>query len=557
MTDIAVRNYRWAWALLDGLAASGVRRVVLSPGSRSTPLALAALRHPLLTVRVSVDERAAGFLALGLARAGALPVVLVATSGSAVANWLPAVVEADMGQVPLLLLSADRPPELQDCGANQTMDQLGLFGRHVRAFHQLPPAEDDIAWLGGLAARSVALSLGPLPGPVHWNVPLREPLVPEVTPPLQASARVPQRLAATLQPDREALATLEQRFADGPGVIVCGPQDLGEAAHAAIIGLARRLRVPLFADVLSGLRCGTAGVDNVLHHPDSVARGAPAAAWVLRFGGTPVSRAVNDWLGMCGGAQVVVSDRVRVADPVGSAAYVMHADPASLCRAIDVPAAREGWLAGFVTLDRAARDAAAAVCSDDVNFEGSVLRALLHRLPAQTPLFLGNSLSVRAADWFAGATAAPLRLFGNRGVSGIDGNIATACGIAMALGPTVAATGDLAFLHDLNALALQRQCPLTLLVLDNGGGGIFDHLPQAALPEFERAWLTPQALDPAYAARAFGVAYTHAETVSAAIESVLGALSDERPGIVHVPIVRTTSVARIRALHTQIRSLKA
>ncbi|MFA5530557.1 MAG: thiamine pyrophosphate-binding protein, partial [Thiohalomonadaceae bacterium] len=134
MTDTAARNYRWAWALLDGLAAAGVRRVVLAPGSRSTPLALAALRHPLLTVHVSVDERAAGFFALGLARAEALPAVLIATSGSAIANWLPAVVEADMGRVPLILLSADRPPELQDCGANQTMDQLGLFGRHVRAF---------------------------------------------------------------------------------------------------------------------------------------------------------------------------------------------------------------------------------------------------------------------------------------------------------------------------------------------------------------------------------------------------------------------------------------
>jgi 2-succinyl-5-enolpyruvyl-6-hydroxy-3-cyclohexene-1-carboxylate synthase len=557
MSDIAIRNYRWAWALLDGLTAAGVRRVVLSPGSRSTPLALAALNHSLLTVHVSVDERAAGFFALGLAKAEVLPVVLIATSGSAIANWLPAVVEADMGRVPLLLLSADRPPELQDCGANQTMDQLGLFGRHVRAFHQLPPADDDTSWLAGLAARSVALALGPLPGPVHWNVPLREPLVPDRVPTLAASARVPQRLDATVQPDAETLAALERLVADSPGAIVCGPQDLGEPARSAIIELARRMRVPLFADVLSGLRCGTADAGNVLHHPDSVARCAPAAGWVLRFGGAPVSRAVNDWLACCGAVQVVVSDHPRVADPAGNASHLLYADPAALCRAFRAPAVPDGWLQQFVALDNVARKAAAETCIGEENFEGSVLRALLHALPAHTPLFLGNSLTVRAADWFAGVTAAPLRLFGNRGVSGIDGNIATACGIAAALGPTLAVVGDLAFLHDLNALALGQHCPLTVLLLDNGGGGIFDHLPQANLPEFERGWLTPQALDPMHAARAFGLDYSRAETVATAISAVGAAQSAATLSIVHVPIARTYSLARIRAFHTQARSLTA
>ncbi len=557
MTDIATRNYRWAWALLDGLAAAGVRRVVLAPGSRSTPLALAALRHPLLTVHVSVDERAAGFFALGLARAEALPAVLIATSGSAIANWLPAVVEADMGRVPLILLSADRPPELQDCGANQTMDQLGLFGRHVRAFHQLPPAEDDTAWLAGLAARSVALTLTPLPGPVHWNVPLREPLVPEEVPALTRSARVPQRLGTTMQPDAAALAILERLVADGPGAIVCGPQDLGAAARTAILELAQRLNVPLFADVLSGLRCGSHAPGNVLHHPDSVARSAPAAAWVLRFGGTPVSRAVNDWLARCAGVQVAVSDHPRVADPAGNASHLLYADPAALCRALDGAAAPDGWLEQAVALDQAARSAAAEACRGETNFEGAMLRALMHALPAQAPLFLGNSLTVRAADWFAGVTPAPLRLFGNRGVSGIDGNIATACGIATALGPTVAVVGDLAFLHDLNALALGQHCPLTVVLLDNGGGGIFDHLPQAGLPEFDRGWLTPQAVDPAHVARAFGLDYTRAETVTAAVAAACAAHTPARLRIVHVPIERTYSLARTRAFHTQARSPKA
>ncbi|WP_127478458.1 2-succinyl-5-enolpyruvyl-6-hydroxy-3-cyclohexene-1-carboxylic-acid synthase [Sulfurivermis fontis] len=557
MSDIALRNYRWAWALLDGLAAAGVRRAVVSPGSRSTPLTLAALRHPHLTVQVCVDERAAGFFALGLARAEAAPVVLIATSGSAVANWLPAVVEADMGCVPLVLLSADRPPELHDCGANQTMDQNGLFGRHVRAFHPLPPAEDDSLWLAPFAARAVAQTCGPLPGPVHCNVPLREPLVPDPVPLLDATARVPQALRAVLHPAEETLTALQQIIACGPGAIVCGPQDLGAPARAAIIDCAQRLNVPVFADVLSGLRCGT-NAAQVLHHPDSVARGAPAPAWLLRLGGAPVSRAVNDWLARCTqAAQVVVSAQPRLADPVATATHVLQADPGALCRALHGNPATESWLQRFSAADAVARKAAAAACSGEQPFEGAVLRALLHDLPARTPLFLGNSLSVRAADWFAGVTAAPLRLFGNRGVSGIDGNIATACGIAAALGPTVAVVGDLAFLHDLNALALGQYCPLTVVLLDNGGGGIFDHLPQATLAEYEQGWLTPQALDPARAAQAFGLGYTRADCVAALPAALRSAMQSPHLHIVHVPIERAYSLARIRSFHTQARSLPA
>lgn len=557
MSDIAALNYRWAWALLDGLAAAGVRRVVLSPGSRSTPLTLAALRHPLLTVQVCVDERAAGFFALGLAKAEAAPVALIATSGSAIANWMPAVVEADMGCVPLMLLSADRPPELQDCGANQTMDQIGLFGRHVRAFHQLPPAERNTAWLAGLAARSVALSCGPLPGPVHWNVPLREPLVPDPIPALEATARAPQSLSAAMQPSAATVSVLDRIIASGPGVIVCGPQDLGDAARVEIVECARRLRVPVLADVLSGLRCG-APAANVLHHPDSVVRSAPAPAWLLRLGGAPVSRAVNEWLARCtAAAQVVVSDYPRLADPAGNATHVLHADTAALCRALRGESAADEWLPQFIATDDAARSAAATACAGEPLFEGAVLRTLLHGLPEQTPLFLGNSLTVRAADWFAGVTATPLRLFGNRGVSGIDGNIATACGIATALGSTVAVVGDLAFLHDLGALALGRDCPLTVLLLDNGGGGIFDHLPQVNLPEFEQGWLTPQALDPAQAALAFGLGYTRADSVTAAMDAIRSVMQSTRMHIIHLPVDRAYSLAQIRNFHTQARSLHA
>jgi 2-succinyl-5-enolpyruvyl-6-hydroxy-3-cyclohexene-1-carboxylate synthase len=548
--SVAATNLRWCWALIDAFVAAGVRHAVVSPGARSTPLTLAALRHPQLQTRIVIDERSAAFFALGLAKATGVPAILIATSGSAIANWLPAVVEADLGRVPLVLLSADRPPEHQDCGANQAMDQIGLFGSHARACHPLPPAEDDSAWLAGFAVRCVATSLGPLPGPVQVNVPLREPLVPTENIPLVPAARVPHRLASTPQADAASIDALATLMAGGQGAVVCGPEPLAPAARAAVVALARRLDIPVFADILSCLRH-----EVVLAYPDQVARAAPVADWVLRLGGTPLGKAPNAWLARCrGSAQIVVADHPRVADPDGTATHLLQADPGALCADLaaraDIPAAPAAWCAGFRTLDAAAAVAAATACADDTAFEGAVLRALLHGLPDATPVLLGNSLTVRAADWFAGRLPASLRVFGNRGVSGIDGNLSTACGIAAALGPTLAVVGDLSFLHDLNALGAGRDLPLTVVLLDNGGGGIFDHLPQTVLPEFEFGWVTRQDYDPASAARAFGIECVCAAGVAAAAAAVR--LGWGTPGlrIVHVPIDRAVSAARIRAFHS-------
>jgi 2-succinyl-5-enolpyruvyl-6-hydroxy-3-cyclohexene-1-carboxylate synthase len=549
-SDAADVTYAWARRLVDGLAGAGLARIVLSPGSRSTPLALAALRNPALATHVVVDERSAAFFALGLAKAGAAPVGLVATSGSAIANWLPAVVEADMARVPLVLLSADRPPELQDCGANQTMDQIGLFGRHVRAFHQLPPAETHADWLAGLAARCVAASRGPLPGPVHVNVPLREPLVPSAADAPMAGSAPPARLGATLRPDADSLAAAAKIVAGGSGAIVCGAEDLGGDFAREVAALSRRLDVPLLADVLSGLRFAPDVGDAALAYPDFVARRAPTPAWLLRFGGTPVSRALSDWVERCRGRpQIVVAAHPRLADPGAAATHVLHADPAAFCAALSGRPAAPDWRAEFARLDGVGTATAATLCAEAPPFEGSVLRAVLHALPARMPVFLGNSLAVRFADWFGGRGERALRVLGNRGVSGIDGNLSTAFGMAAALGPGLAVVGDLAFLHDVNALALHRHGRLAVLLLDNGGGAIFEHLPQAGLPEFERAWLTPQSLDPAAAAQAFGVAHCRVADAADAASAVVDALELAVTRIVHVPIDRATSLARVRALH--------
>ena len=547
MTGEAERGFRWAYALLDGLAAAGLRRVVVSPGSRSTPLTLAALRHPDLAVNMIVDERSAAFFALGLAKAEGRAAALIATSGSAIANWGPAVVEADMGRIPLILLSADRPPELQDCGANQTMDQIKLFGGHVRAFHQMPPPEAERSWLANFAARLMAASQAPLAGPVHVNIPLREPLTPLGETPKPPPAKVP---VFSRGGRRAEEATIEELGAllTGRGALVCGPDDLGPEFRRAAVALAERLGAPIFADVASGLRLGAGESQNLLAFPDQVARAAPDFDWVLRFGGAPVSRATGDWLFRARSAnQMVVSDHGRLADPWRNATHLVDADPADLCRRLTGAAAPGDWLSLFASLDRAADAAAEAACSGEKPFEGAVLRRLLRRLPEGTPLFFANSLAIRAAEWFVGRTAAALRCFAARGLSGIDGNLSTAFGLAAALGPAVAAVGDLAFLHDLNALALARQkIPLVILLFDNNGGGIFGHLAQAALPEFEQGWLTPPGCDPAQAAGAFGLPYRRVENVEEAAAAALGFLAADEAAVVHVPIDPVYSLERCR-----------
>lgn len=539
-------GFRWAAALLDGLARSGVRRVVASPGSRSTPLTLAAMRHPGLQTHVVLDERSAGFFGLGLAKAEKRPVALIATSGSAIANWAPAVVEADMARIPLILLSADRPPELQDCGANQSMDQIGLFGRHVRAFHALPPPEGDATWLTDFAARVANESLVPVAGPVHVNAPLREPLTPRELTPQAAGAGGPEILRGRAELDADQIQHIATSLR-GRGVVFCGPEDLGEKFRDEVVLLARRLKIPIVADMLSGLRFDGRNDPHILGFPDCIARAAPRFDWALRFGPAPVGKAVNAWLRANAGAvQAVVAADGRFADPDRIATHFLAADPASLCHALAEAPAPDDWLDGLLARDRAARRNAETICAAGPLFEGALLRALFASLPDGAGLFLANSLVIRSAEWFCGAGGQKRACFGNRGLSGIDGNLSTACGLAAARGRVVAVLGDLAFLHDVNALLLARDLPLTVLVVDNGGGGIFDHLPQNALPEFERGWRTPQSFDAAALARAFGLDYRRVEDVAEGVAAVGESL--DRPGatLVHAVIDPRLSLSLCR-----------
>ena len=283
-----------------------------------------------------------------------------------------------MACVPMLLLSADRPPELHDCGANQAMDQVHLFGRHVRAFHQLPLAETDADWLGALAGRAVRAALTPLPGPVHINVPLREPLVPTGAGDAH-SPPVPALLSSAPRASVEALDEIRRITSSPRGAIVCGAQPLVPAVHEALASLARVRRLPVFADLLSGVRFGPHVCDNILAHPDQVARSAPPPGWIVRLGGTPVSRPVNEWLARARGVQqIVVSGTGRIADATRTATHVLTASVENICEALAGGPVDSGELLDdLLACDSMASAAAERICGGGSLFEGAVLRATL------------------------------------------------------------------------------------------------------------------------------------------------------------------------------------
>lgn len=554
MADAGTLNLQWAGTLLDGLAAAGVRQAVISPGSRSTPLALAALRHPDLTSRVVLDERSAAFLALGLAKGSGRPAVVIATSGSAIANWHPAVIEADRSRVPLILLSADRPPELQGCGANQTIDQAKIFGTAVRACHALPPAEADMAWLRLLALR-VAGEAGD--GPVHVNMAFRDPLVPQGA---HASQRAPNVDAACtlgsvrFMPGDADLGCLTQLLSGRPGLIVCGSEDLSGAA-AAITRLAYTVGAPVLADPLSGLRTQDR-VMTVVSHYDALLRHphAPSPEWILRFGGEPVSKFLGRYLARHAEVpQVVVSGHARWADPHHTARQVVLADPGALCAALAerVRLADPGWLAHWQVMDQLA-----APRWDMLPEEGWLVRGLAHDLLPDACLFTGNSLAVRQFDWFMGLAQPGVRVLCNRGASGIDGNLSTYLGIAATRPNSVGVVGDLTFLHDLGALHAAKGIDGTIVVVNNGGGGIFDHLPQAGLDEYAAGWLTPHEVDIGAAARLFGLRHVRSDSGEAAAGLVLESLGRPGVGIIELAVDREASLAAHRAYFRAVEELE-
>ncbi len=559
----ATLNLQWAFALVDGLTTQGVHRAVISPGSRSTPLVLACERHPAVQTWVQIDERCAGFFALGLARCDARPVILVATSGSAPSHWYPAVIEASEQGTPLILLSADRPPELQGWHANQTTDQTRLFGPHVRVYENpgLPlsgaGAPGFIRMLGARAARQAQW---PRPGPVHVNQPFREPLVPDLPaihdcePPAQTRHDARPRL----MPDPRQIERVSSLLSDRPGVIVCGPAAEATGLAPAVSELGERLRCPLLADPLSGLRFGDHLHGGVLSRYDAFLRNPRTRsnlrpAWVLRFGHPPVSKSLQAYLGdpPDGGTVLVAADG-DWPDPMHNTGELIQASPVEVCRALciqDPAPAPADWLEAFQAADRRAEEEGFCSGKQETPFEGDIIADLLAALPPRSLLFCGNSLPIRALDTWSGTGTKPLGILGNRGVSGIDGNVSTLLGLAAGTedGPVVGLLGDLAFYHDMNGLLAAEDHEGVIIVLNNDGGGIFGYLDQAELPGFERYWLTPTGLDLSRVAGLYDLAFHRVEKQTSFAPAFVKALEEPGISLIEVMLDRQYSMDRQRA----------
>lgn len=522
-------NTAAARALIEGLARAGVRDACVTPGSRSTPLTVALAEQEAIRPWLHLDERSSAFFALGLARASGRPVALVCTSGTAAVNFHPAVVEAELSRVPLIVCTADRPLRLRNVGAPQTIDQVGLYGVSVRHERDLPvPGSPDAPprLFADAAREAVTASQSPLPGPVHLNLPFDEPLIePPAAHPAPAPAPIPGPLPAVpaipSAPAQLEAATEALNRSERP-IIVAGPESGGLPAPA-LAALARALGAPLLADPLSGLRTGPHDRTHVVDAYDAFLRDSRtttlAPDCVLRFGAAPTSKALNQFLARApnvrGATHILCDLPGSFRDPNGVTTHRLTADARSAAGALREAVAGQrdsAWLAQWRDRDARARAALSdyALAATEP-FEGRAVVELQRALPAGATIFAGNSMPVRDVDAFLAGDAKPLAVASNRGANGIDGVVSSALGHAAAgAGPVALLIGDLSFFHDLNGLwaAARHGLDLTVLLVNNAGSAIFHYLPQAAHRHVFEEWFgTPSDVDFAAAARAYGASH--------------------------------------------------
>jgi len=544
--------------LVDQWLSLGMRHAVVSPGSRSTPMAIALAARDDLALHVAHDERTASFMALGIGLATGRPAALLCTSGTAATHFHAAVVEADLSGVPMLVLTADRPPELQGVGAPQTIDQIELYGDTVRLFLAAEVPDEarsdewrDLATEAWLAATAVE------PGPVHVNLPFREPLVGNI------GSLPPVSLPVLPDSDGWFMSRLEVSelvdLLDRPrGVIVAGR---GIDHPDSVRVLAEALQWPVLADPRSGCRSlpqAVCAFDSLVRHADFAADHRPDV--VLHLGEPPASKVLGQWLQASGASHVQVHSQTRTIDPLGIITERIYGEVSPVCEAL-VPllrgAAGTPWLARWLRAEQAAQQAIASVVSGDgvtpdgsnVLTEPAVARAV-SALPVS--LVLSSSMPVRDVEWFG--VAGSKAVHSNRGANGIDGVVATGIGVAAGSdAATVVLIGDVAFCHDqssLTALAA-RQLALTIVVVDNDGGGIFSFLPQRqslTTERFEQLFGTPHGTDIVGLARAHGLG---ARTVDR-LDDLLAAIDDRECTVVRIASHRDRNVEHHDALHAAV-----
>ena len=589
LQDPVNSTYAYVGAFVDELQRAGVGNVVICPGSRSTPLAIAFAEHPGMRTWMHVDERSAAYFGLGMAKRLRQPVALLCTSGTAAANFLPAIVEAKLTHVPLLVLTADRPHELRDNGAPQSIDQNRLYGTYVKWFVEvaLPEATNAaLRYIRTIAVRASALMQAIPAGPVHLNFPLREPLTPEASldqplPPDEQRDPVAWRGrpgnapyvdvhdAQAGVPDATTIASLTDMVRTvRRGLIIVGPND-DPSLTEPLVRLAQHLGYPMLADPLSQLRCGDQDSGMILSSYDAFLRihsftERAQPELVLRFGAMPTSKPLLLYLKRYASCPLVVIDGHNGWDePTQLANELIHADPATLCQRLlstlmqsdGKPSSSKEWIAMWQSADRVARQTIQATINTfDQFFEGRVFSELASLLPDDTTLYVGNSMPVRDLDTFFSHTAQRVHIMGNRGANGIDGVVSSALGASAGAGqgkPALLVIGDLSFFHDLNGLLAARlhNLNLTIVLINNDGGGIFSFLPQAAYPEhFELLFGTPTGLDFRLAVQMYGGHYQKVESWEQFREQVSQGLEN---GGLHVIEVQTERVSNVQ-MHRQL-----
>ncbi|WP_079890747.1 2-succinyl-5-enolpyruvyl-6-hydroxy-3-cyclohexene-1-carboxylic-acid synthase [Halococcus agarilyticus] len=579
------RNTLWAEVFVGELAKGGVSAVCIAPGSRSTPLTVAFADHPDIEVFSHLDERSAAFFALGRAKRTGEVTPVLSTSGTATANFHPAVIEANQARVPLLVLTADRPPELRDSGANQTVDQEKLYGSAVRFYRDLPEPAADGRKLRSLrvdAGRALAASTGTPPGPVHLNFPFRKPLEP-----IAVSGDVPdgfeddEPLAATGRDgpfvrtesgrpelDDQSVERVHEALGVERGLVVAGPSTTLDPA--AVAALASATGFPVLADPLSGLRYGShladldvpvcGGYDSYLD-----ARAVdnwPAPEVALRVGASPTSKVLRNYLRDAvresGTRQFVVDPAGEWREATFTASDLVIADPNRLALELAERAGRtdssasDTWRERFRTAEANYWNAV-ETAHDDQFFEGTVPGDVIANAPDPATVFVSNSMTVRDADRFGRPRDAALTVLGNRGASGIDGIVSTGLGAGSATDdPLVCVLGDLAYYHDMNGLLALSRCDAdaTVVLINNDGGGIFRMLPIAEFdPPFTEQFETPHGLDFAPTAELYGFEFVRADDRAAFRDAYQASLGSTGTQVIEVAFDAGTSHAFRETVH--------
>ena len=541
--------------IVDELYEMGIREIVLSPGARSSPLAILFCEHKF-KVYMNIDERSAAFFALGIAKEQCRPVVLVCTSGSAAAHYLPAAIEAKHSRIPLIFLTADRPPELQYVGAPQTINQHKLLGEFLLHYEELTMSNGSINLYPRLVIQRAYMHCNSLPkGPVQINIPLREPLIPVIN---LNIFEIGRRKHTFEYIEGEISVNFDTRiFAEKNGMIICGGDAFCEYQED-IIALAENIKAPILADPLSNLR--NFGSPAIIYSYDAFLKNEALQKslrpdYVLLFGQTPISKRLFQFLSLHSNIECYQVDSVaEYRNPALTNTKFIHASPEAFIKAIiclrDDASYQDKWIQAQISMSRVLKGAMA----EEILFEGKIVQLLQNMMPKKSNLSIANSMAIRDVDYFWEAKKQSIRLLGNRGSNGIDGTVSTALGIASSGTPTVLLTGDLAFFHDMNGLLMAKTHKISMIIvlLNNDGGGIFQYLPQAQVTHFDYLFSTPHGMNFEGLQALYGLKHQTVTDYTDFEEKFKAALNAQGISVLEVKIDMNTS----KQLHDKYTSLK-